>query len=58
MALAQLLELSSSRTNSKIGLSEERIKAQIPVVRQYVAYWREYPDMFVDFLCGSNPENF
>ena len=38
MALAQLLELSSSRSAGKIGLSEERIKAQIPVVRQYVAY--------------------
>ena len=58
MALANLLELSSSRANGKIGLSEERIKAQIPVIRQYVAYWREYPDMFVEFLCGDNPENF
>ena len=58
MALANLLELSSSRTNGKIGLSEERIKAQIPIIRQYVAYWREYPDMFIEFLCGSNPENF
>ena len=58
MALANLLELSSSRTNGKIGLSEERIKNQIPIVRQYVAYWREYPDMFIEFLCGSNPENF
>ena len=58
MALANLLELSSSRTNGKIGLSEERIKAQSPIIRQYVAYWREYPDMFIEFLCGSNPENF
>lgn len=38
MALANLLELSSSRANGKIGLSEERIKAQIPIIRQYVAY--------------------
>ena len=58
MGLANLLELSSSRTKNKIGLSEERIKAQIPIIRQYVAYWREYPDMFVEFLCGNNPENF
>lgn len=57
MALADLLELSSAR-NTKIGISEERIKAQLPVIRQYVAYWREYPDMFVEFLCGNNPENF
>lgn len=58
MALQDLLELSSSK-NKKIGLSEERIRAQIPIVRKYVAFWREYPDIFVDFLCGKeNKENF
>jgi hypothetical protein len=57
MALQDLLNLSSSK-NKKIGLSEERIKAQIPIVRQYISFWREYPDMFVDFLCGDNKENF
>ena len=58
MALQQLLDLTLDRGQNKIGLSEERIKAQLPIVRQYVAYWREYPDMFVEFLCGPNPENF
>ena len=57
MALQDLLELSSSK-NKKIGLSEERIRAQIPVIRQYISFWREYPDKFVDFLCGENKENF
>jgi hypothetical protein len=32
MALQDLLELSSSK-NKKIGLSEERVRAQIPVIR-------------------------
>ena len=58
MALADLMELSLSKGQKKIGLSEERIRAQMPLVRQYVAFWREYPDIFVEFLCGSNPENF
>ena len=58
MALADLMELSKSKNTKKTGLSEERIRAQIPIIRDYVAYWREYPDKFVDFLCGSNPENF
>ena len=58
MALAQLMELSMLKDTKKVGLSEERIKAQIPVLRQYIAFWREYPDIFVEFLCGSNPENF
>ena len=58
MALQDLLNLTLDRGQQKIGLSEERIKVQLPIVRQYVAYWREYPDMFVEFLCGPNPENF
>jgi hypothetical protein len=58
MALADLLDLSETKGNKKIGLSEERIRAQMPILRQYIAFWREYPDLFVDFLCGDNPENF
>ena len=58
MALADLMELSKSKNTKKTGLSEERIRTQIPIIRDYIAYWREYPDKFVDFLCGSNPENF
>ena len=53
MALQDLLDLSQNR--KKIGLSEERIRAQIPHLRQYIAFWREYPDIFVEFLCGDNP---
>lgn len=52
MALADLLKLSTLQTKKK-GISEERLKAQIPVFRKYIAYWREYPDMFVEFLCGG-----
>ena len=58
MALADLMQLSLSTDTKKQGLSEERIRAQIPIIRQYIAFWREYPDMFVEFLCGNNPENF
>lgn len=58
MALQDLMDLTISKNNKKQGLSEERISMQKPILRNYIAYWREYPDMFVDFLCGSNPENF
>lgn len=58
MALADLLNLSSLREENKIGISENRVKAQIPALRQYVSFWREYPDVFVEFLCGNNSENF
>ncbi len=58
MALADLMALSLDKRTKKVGLSEERISAQIDKIRQYVSFWREYPDIFVEFLCGSNPENF
>ena len=48
MALQDLINVSTGR--SKIGLSPERIEVIKPVLRDYIAYWREYPDMFVDFL--------
>ena len=53
MALQDLLDLNQNR--KKIGLSEERIKAIIPAAREYIAFWREYPDLFVDFMKG--PDN-
>lgn len=57
MALANILEISSTH-NRKQGISEERLREAIPIARQYIAFWREYPDIFVEFLCGHNPENF
>ena len=57
MALQDLLNLKSNV--DKIGLSEERVTACIPIARKYIAFWREYPDLFVDFLTEkNNPENF
>ena len=58
MALADLMELSLSKGGNKIGLSEERILAQIPELTKAFSFYREYRDIFVEFLCGDNPENF
>lgn len=55
MALNDLLNLSTK--HEKIGLSEERVTAIIPEGRKAIAYWREYPDMYVDFMCGKWREN-
>ena len=55
MALQDLLNLQSP--TKKIGISTERIEPIKPILRQYIAFWREYPDMFVDFLLtGYDPE--
>lgn len=55
MALQDMLV--SSGNTQKIGVSPERVEAVIEPLREYVAFWREYPDMFVDFMqSGWNPE--
>ena len=56
MNLKEMMSLSSLSGNTKIGLSEERVRAIIPVARQYIAFWREYPDLFVDFLQTGGKE--
>lgn len=52
MALQDLLDLSGNR--KKIGISPERVEAVKPIIRKYVAFWREYPDLFVDFMVRGN----
>lgn len=55
MALQDLLNIQQK--HNKIGISEERIDPLKPALRKYIAFWREYPDLFVDFLqTGGNPE--
>lgn len=56
MALQDLLSLSESKTMKKQGLSEQRLKAQIPAIRDVVSLWREYPDLLVDFWVSTAPE--
>ena len=58
MALADIMNIAITSESKKVGLSEERVKAIIPIAREYIAFWREYPDIFVEFLCGDNPNNF
>ena len=48
MALQDLLDITKAQ--KKIGISEERINAVLPIIRQYAAFWREYADLFVDCL--------
>jgi len=53
MALNDLLNLSKDK--EKIGMSEERLAAMLPVAKEYVRFWRDYPDLFIDFLSkGTN----
>ena len=48
MALNDLLKITNN--NKKIGISEERINEIKEPLRKYFAFWRMYPDLFVDFM--------
>ena len=57
MALQNLLDLSRSKNIKKIGVSEERVEAVMDSLRNYVSFWREYPDLFIDFMQrGDDPD--
>ena len=61
MSLKNLLDLSSSREDLglKQGLSEERANNQLDKLRNLFAFYREYPDLLVDFMLkDNNPHNF
>ena len=54
MSLQNLLDLSSSRDNIKQGVSEERLKENMDSLREQIAFFRAYPDLFVDFIKGPD----
>ena len=62
MSLKSLLEISSSRNGElglKQGLSEERAHNQLEHLRKMFSFYREYPDLLVDFMLkDNNPHNF
>lgn len=59
MSLKELMDLSDSR-NKKQGMSEERLAAQVPHLRKLIAFYREYPDLLIDFMNGPDggPNHF
>lgn len=54
MKLKELLQLSSEREYRKQGISEERLLQDIDQLRDLIAYFRQYPDIFVDFIKGKD----
>lgn len=54
MNLKELLQLSSDREYKKQGLSQERLLTDIDGLRKLIAFFRQYPDIFVDFIKGKN----
>lgn len=59
MSLQNILDISDARDNKKTEISEQRVAEQLNPMRKLVAFYREYPDLFVDqLLKDNNPHNF
>lgn len=60
MALKDILDTAARRSTkpkSETEVTTDRIRACMSEMRKLIAYWRVYPDRFVDFLCSLNPNN-
>ena len=53
MSLQNLLDLSSEK-GVKQGLSKERLEEQLPNLRKLISFYREYPDLYIDFIKGED----
>ena len=54
MSLESLLDLSSSHQIKKQGVTEERLRLCMPALRHSIAFYRGYPDIFVDDIKGPD----
>lgn len=54
MSLQALLEINELREDKKQGISEERIQQNLEQLRKLIAFFKWYPDLFVDFIKGPD----
>ena len=54
MSLQKILDQSSSHNAIKQGISEERLRACMPELRNALAFSRKYPDILVDDIKGPD----
>ena len=58
MALSDLLPKRSKVVKLTVDdITRERIQSDLPALQKLIAFWRWYPDKFVDYLCSLNPDN-
>ena len=53
MSLQSLLDISEARVNMQ-EVSEERMLAQLDNLRNLISFFREYPDLLVDYMKGPD----
>ena len=54
MSLQSLIDLSIDYQSKKQGLSAQRLDAQLDNLRTLISFYRQYPDLLVDFMKGPD----
>ena len=54
MSLKSLLDISKKIVAKKTEISEERLREALPELRKSIAFYRKYPDIFVDHIKGKD----
>ena len=54
MSLQDILQLSEQHRYHKQTVSEQLLKKNLRPLRKLIAYFREYPDVFVDLIKGKD----
>ena len=54
MSLKKILDLTENHNFKKTEVTEERIQENIQNIRDLIAFYREYPDLFVDDIKGPD----
>ena len=54
MSLQSLIDLSIEREVTKHGMSEQRLQAQLDNLRSLISFYRQYPDLLIDFMKGPD----
>lgn len=59
MSLKSLLKttLKIDKTNKVVEIDKDKIRENLESYQDIIAYWRKYPDKFIDYLCSMNPDN-
>lgn len=57
MALGNLLQIAGQGSRRKEEINKDDVREHLADYQRIIAYWRKYPDKFVDYLCSLNPDN-
>lgn len=58
MSLKHFLgKMTSPRKRMKEEIDQKALRENLEYYRNIIAYWRFYPDKFIDYLCSLNPHN-